>query len=193
MHEPNSEPREPNTSTAPSVKHHVRKKSGWLPRRAAHADPAGTSKEKKVTRVSHKNLKKQKQMHIKKFDKSCIKVCIRRHALHRTGWTDGAKRVDGGPSAAGWFVQSGRTRAAALRTGVSKLIPPPKHKKKNHGTEGTMSGSKGNRPTGGRDRRARGAGGTGDPGGPQGPVVRGQTATRVTDGSRFFFLLFFTL
>lgn len=55
---------------------------------------------------------------------------------------------------AGSFVHSKCTQAPDHMTWFSKLIPPPKHKKKNHSTEGMMNESKENKRAPGLTRRS---------------------------------------
>lgn len=78
-------------------------------------------------------------MHIKRFDRSCIKICIRRHAFHQTEWTDVANWVKVCPSGCRFrlFLQT-RTGSGSHDLNQQTHLSFQKHEKKNHSTDRTM-------------------------------------------------------
>lgn len=64
-------------------------------------------------------------MHIKRFDRSCIKICIRRHAFHQTEWTDVANWVKVCPSGCRFrlfFANAHRLRLSRPELAKSSLL-----------------------------------------------------------------------
>lgn len=102
-------------------------------------------KEKKSDLSFTKKIKKNKCI-FKRSDKSCIKICIRRHAFHQTEWTDVANWVKVCPSGCR-FVCSLQipTQALAHMTWYSKLCSPLNTRRTTAQTEQWMSQRKTNK------------------------------------------------
>lgn len=74
-------------------------------------------------------------MHIKRFDRSCIKICIRRHAFHQTEWTDVANWVKVCPSGCRFrlfFANAHRLRLTRPELANSSLLRKTREKEPQH-------------------------------------------------------------